>query len=222
MAISIANAFMNSVRYELNDNGATKQWSDTELLGYYNLFRTAVLSEYPNALTKPATFNCAAGVDQVLAADGVTYIRVPSNASGEGISQVSAEAMYDADPNWYGAPPTKIVEHVIPDPKDTLRFRVYPPNDGTGVLNISYGYDVTDATAVTDNFGLTEAYRMAAFHCVLACALFKNTPRQDIAKSQMHFGLFDQKIAARVQAEVVTKTVAGAPQPVQVTATSSE
>ena len=203
---------MDQVRTALNDtNSANYYWSDTELLGYYNLFRTAVLSEYPNALTKTIPYRLNPGVEQgVPAADGVTFLRCPANVGGRGISQVSMEAMYDADPDWYAAPPTNVVEHVVPDPQDPLRFRVYPPNDGTGQVYLDYGYDVADATTVGQNFGLTEAYRMAAFNCTMACALLKNTPRGDRTKSAFHFGQFDQNVGRRVQAEVAEKPIPGA------------
>lgn len=215
MAITIANAFMNAVRYELNDNGTTKQWSDAELLSYYNIFVTAVISEYPRALTKTIQWALAAGVEQRLetvpAADAVSFIRMPANATGEGIEQVTAEAMQDSDPNWYAAPPTKVVQCVIPDPDEVLACRVYPPNDGTGVVNQTYSYAPPDATAVTDNFTLTEAWRLAAMHAVLGCALLKNTPRGDRAKSAFHFGQFDAAVSKKVQADVATKPVAAKP-----------
>jgi hypothetical protein len=206
MAITIADAFMNQARFALNDTGAVQYWTDTELVGWYNLFRTAVLSEYPNALTKPVKFPLVAGVEQQIPTeDGVTFLRMPANVSGEGISNVSAEAMFDADPDWYAAPPTDLVEHVIPDPQDPLRVRVYPPNTGNGQVWLNYGYDTADATSVNDPFGLTEAYRMPALNCVLGCAWLKNTPRGDRAKAAFHFRQFDAKIAQRIQAEVAEK-----------------
>lgn len=206
MAITIAAAFMNAVRTALNDTAAVQYWPDSELLGYYNLFRTAVLSEYPNALTKTVAQSLVAGVEQTIPpGDGVTFLRIPANVTGEGISNVSAEAMFDADPDWYAAPPTSVVEHIIPNPSDPLRYRVYPPNDGTGQAWTDYGFDVADATAVTQPFGLTEAYRMAAFHCVMALALLKNTPRGDRTKAAFHFQQFDAKVSQRIQAEVAEK-----------------
>lgn len=210
MAISISSAVLNAVRTALNDTGTTKYWDDCELIRYYNLFVSAVLSEYPNALTKTIKFQPVAGVEQRLPCDGVTFIRCPANddcTGGNGIFEVSAEAMMDADPDWYSLPKSPVVQSVIPDPKDPLRFRLYPPNDGNGVVLLDYSYKPADATAVTDEFVLSAAYRMGAFHCILGCAWLKNTPRGDRTKSAFHFSQFDQKVALRVQGELGAKPI---------------
>lgn len=201
MAISIAQAFLNSVRSTLLDpNG--QYWTDSELISYYNVFVTTAISEYPTLLTKTVPFALAAGVEQKLPADGVMFLRAPANVTGEGIIETTAEAMQDADPTWYKRPPAPIVKHVMPDRNDPLVFRVWPPNDGTGQIYVNYSYAPNDAVLPTDNFTLTEAYRDSARNAVLAMAYAKSTDRQDLPKSQYYYALLDKRIQQGMESQL--------------------
>lgn len=211
MALSLADAFMTGVQSTLLDPNE-RYWTQTDLLGYYNLFVTVAIGEKPDALTQTATFSVAAGVDQILPADGVQFIRAPANVSGEGIIQVTPEAMQDADPSWYMQPQTSVVKHVIVDERDPLKFRVYPPNDGTGSIWVTYAYAPNDATAFTDNFTLTEAYREPARNAVLAMAYAKNTDRGDVQKSAYYYGLLDKRISQKIQAQQELQSKVGSTQ----------
>lgn len=210
MALSIADAFLTGVQSTLLDP-AGNYWSESELIGYYNLFVTVAIGEKPDALTKVTAFALASGVEQVLPADGVQFIRAPANTTGEGVTQVSPTALQDADPYWYMQPPAKLVLHVMPDDRDPLHFRVYPPNDGTGSLQVTYAYAPNDATASTDSFTLTEAYREPARNAVLAMAYAKNTERGDIAKSNFYYNLLDKRIAQKIQAQAQLQAQVGTP-----------
>jgi len=211
MALSIAQAFMDGVRATLLDpNGV--YWTDAELVGYYNLFVTVAIGEKPDALTESVQFDLAAGVDQVLPAEGVQFLRAPANVNGPAITQVSPEAMQEADPDWYRAVPTALVRHVIPDERDPLRFRVWPPNDGTGSIWVSLAYAPDDAAATSDPFTLTEAYREPARNCVLAMAYAKNTDRGDPQKSAFYYNLLDQRIAQKIRAQMAAQARVGTPQ----------
>lgn len=215
MAISLTDAFMAEVRATLQDPAPGSYWPDPELVGYYNVFVTAVISEHPDALTKTVQFPLAAGVDQVLPDDAVQLLRIPSNVpyaglKRPGIIQVTAEALQDAAPDWYGKPPTQYVRHVIPDKHDPLRFQVDPPNDGNGIVFLSYSFAPPEATAVTDDFGLTEAYRKAAYHAVVAQALAKGN--KDFERSKYHFAQFDQAVGIKIQAQAATQAKVGTDQ----------
>lgn len=199
MALSLNEAFLDGVRQALLDPTGV-YWSESELVGYYNLFVTIAIGENPTALTKSIQFELLPGVDQVLPGDGVQFLRAPSNILGRGITQVTADSMQDADPNWYAQPPTSLVAHVIPDERDPLRFRVYPPNDGTGIIFVSYAYAPNDAVTGDDPFSLPEAYRPSARDAVLGMAMVKNTDRGDLQKASYFFSRLDRGIAEQLQA----------------------
>lgn len=203
MALSLNDAFLTGVRATLLDPTGV-YWSESELVGYYNLFVVIAIGENPTALTKSVPFSLAAGVDQVLPSDAVQFLRSPSNVNGPGISQVTGDAMQDADPYWYQQPPTSLVKHVVPDERDPLRFRVWPPNSGTGAIFVSYAYAPNDAVDGTSDFTLTEAYRAPARDAVLGMAYAKNTDRGDLQKSAFHFSRLDQGIASQLQATART------------------
>lgn len=206
MPITIAAAFMDEVRDTLEDPEPGSYWTDAELIGYYNSGITAIIAANQEAISKTVTFPLAAGVEQKLPDDAVRFGKLMSNLpyvglKRTGIIEVSAEAMQDASPDWYGKAPTRYVRHCIPYPAEVepLRFRIDPPNDGTGQAYLMYFYAPPDATAVTDPFGLTEAYRSAAYHYVVSKALGKGN--KDFARSQYHLVQFYQDIGLKQAAD---------------------
>lgn len=201
MVQSVNSAVMNEVRKILLDPSGA-YWTDQYLIDAYNIVVAAIIGENPTALTKVINFHCATGVDQVLPSDAVGLLKVPANVSGRTIRQVSPEMLEEDDENWYGAPRTAEVAHVVNDQFDPLRFRVWPPNDGTGVINLQYAYAPDDITALTDNFTLTEAYRMDVRNGILGMAYALNTDRQDLTKAQFYTGQLQRGISARVNAQL--------------------
>jgi len=215
MTISVMDAVITPCRNILLDAivpPATdgRYWKNAELLQYYNMFVTVAIGENPNAMTQQIQFQCAQGVEQVLDSSAVQFLKAPANVvSGRGITEVTAEAMQDGDPDWYSAPQTTDVVHVIPDPRDLRRFRVWPPNNGAGLIFLNEAYAPDDVTDPSQPFSLTEAYRNPAIACVLGMAFAKNTDRGDIQKSQYWFGMMDQRIAIKVKAEMQAQDMTG-------------
>lgn len=211
MALTIAQAVMNEVQAILLDpNG--KYWTSTYLVNAYNIVVTAIIGENPNALTKVVDFTLAAGVDQRCPSDATQFLRMPANVNGPNIRQVTAESLSEDDDDWYSKPPSPIVRHVIPDALDPLLFRVDPPNDGTGQTKLHYAFAPPDATALSDTFGLTEAYRIDVRNGVLGMAYALNTDRQDLPKSQFYLGQLDKNVATKIRAQDALAARVGTPQ----------
>lgn len=201
MALTLAQAFLTGVRTTLLDPNAM-YWSDATLIGFYNLFVTVAIGVKPDALTKEVTFALSPGVIQTIpTTDGVMFLSAPANVTGQGITEVNGDDMAYADPNWYSQPPSPLVRHVIPDPRDPLKFRVWPPNDGTGNILLDYSYAPPDAVLSTDTFLLTEAYREPARNAVLAMAYAISTDRQDLNKSQYYYSLLDARLDMKTRAQ---------------------
>lgn len=207
MAITIQDAVLTVVQSELLDPGGV-YWTSPELVAYYNIGITAIIAANQEAITQTVVFELVAGVEQTLPADGVRFMKLTSNVpyaglKRSGIVETSAEAMLDAAPDWYSKVPTKYVRHCIPYPAELepLRFRVDPPNDGTGQAYLMYSYAPPDATSSTDNFGLTEAYREAMQHFIMYCALMKNSSKADPNRAASELSAFRACIGAKEQAD---------------------
>ena len=200
MALTVAQAFMNEVQTILLDPTGS-YWTTQYLINAYNIIVTAIIKDNPNALTKIVPFTCAAGVDQICPADAVQFLRAPANVNGPTIRQVQSEALQEDDNEWYATPQTAIVEHIVPDEFDPLRFRVYPGNNGSGSINLQYAYAPSDITSLSDTFLLTEAYRIDCRNGVLGMAYGLNTDRQDLTKMQYYTGLLPAGVQAAVQAQ---------------------
>ncbi len=201
---------MNEVRAILLDPDGV-YWPDSYLVSAYNIIVASIVGENPTALTKVVEFDCAEGVNQVLPDDAIQFLRCPSNVTGQSIRQVSAEALQEDDDNWYGAPKTSQVLHAITDEYDPLRFRVYPPNDGTGAVFLQYAYTPADVTSLTEAFVLSGGYRMMIRNGTLGMAYALNTERQDLPKSQAYLALLDKAVLARIQSSGALLARSGAP-----------
>lgn len=220
MAISIQDAVLTAARSILLDpivSPATDGvfWTDAELLSYYNIGITRIIAALQESLTKTVTLDLVLGVEQTLPADAVRILKVVSNVpyaglKRAGITEVSAEALQDSG-DWYGLPPTKYVRHaVMYDPDvEALRWRCFPPNDGTGQVIGTYAYAPPEATATTDDFGLTEAYRDAMLNYILGSAFMKNSSKQDLPRSQFLMTLFNASVGIKEQADQKSATRPG-------------
>lgn len=208
MALSVANAVMNEVQTILLDpNG--NYWTVPYLISAYNIVVTAIIGENPTALTKVIpNFALVTGVDQTIPSDqqpygsltdGVMFLRAPANTNGKVIRQVAADVIQEDDPDWYSAAPSQSVQNVILDDFDPLRFRVYPPNDGTGQINLQYAFAPLDITSLTQDFTLTEAYRVDVRNGLLGMAYALNTDRQDLPKAQFYLSQMDKNVASKIQ-----------------------
>jgi hypothetical protein len=211
MALTVAQAVMNEVQAILLDPTGV-YWPASYLIDAYNIVVTAIIGENPNALTKLMDFVPAAGVDQVLPPDAVQFLLAPSNTAGPAIRQVTAEALQEDDPNWYASPPTTLVRHVIPDKFDPLRFRIHPPNNGSGSIRVQYAAAPDDITSLSDPFTLTEGYRMDVRSGMLGMAYALNTDRQDLPKSQYYFEQMSRTVASKIQAQQALTDRVGTPQ----------
>lgn len=211
MTLTVAEAVMNEVQEILLDPTGV-YWPASYLVDAYNIVVTAIIGEYPNAMTKVVDFSLAVGVDQVLPDDAVQFLAMPANVGGPTIRQVTAESLQEDDPNWYIGPFTKFARHVVPDKFSPLAIRVHPGNDGTGVVRLQYAFTPDDIATLAAPFTLSEGYRMDVRAGILGMAYAKNTDRQDLAKSQYYFEQMKNTVVSKIQAQQALMDKVGTPQ----------
>lgn len=159
-------------------------WTQAELFDYLTAAQRIVCQLKADAYTKLASVPLVAGVDQVLPADGISVVSAYRNTTSKrAVKQVGLDNMNAANPNWAAETRQREVREVIADQRQPFRFQVYPPNDGTGALDMVYGAAPPAIAALTDVISVADTYEPALWQGVLFGAYSKNSRQQDLTKA---------------------------------------
>lgn len=186
-------------------DAAKVTWSDLELLGYLNEALTALVFVKPDAHTTQAFVTLASGELQELPASAVALLDISRNSDANGgrvITQVDEALLKEASRFWPAGTKQAEVEHFTADPRNARRFRVYPPNNGSGSVEILYGSVPAALTALTDALPVPDSYQNALVCFVLAKAYAKNSKKQDLTKSSGYMQQWGQMLGLKSKAQV--------------------
>ncbi len=166
---------------------ARRTWSRASLVGYMNEALFASSAVKPDVYTVRANVPLEEGTLQELPTGGIALIDIPRNSlqsGGDGrvVTQVDAEMLAEANRFWPAATTQSQVEHYTADPRDPRRFQVFPPNDGTGLVEMLYAAVPSVTGSSGEAFPLADIYQPAVTAYMEAKAHAKNTRRQDLAK----------------------------------------
>lgn len=137
---------MGEVRVILGDK-TNVRWPLPELRLWINAGLREIAVHKPNACTRVVSMTCAVGTRQSIPPLATSLLRVIRNIAGlstptigrRAIVAVPREIMDSQNPHWHNPsahPPQKEVIHAVQDPADQRNFYVWPPNDGTGKIEI--------------------------------------------------------------------------------------
>ena len=202
MAI-VASSVINRVRTQLIDqgaNGAPLRWSDPELLKWLSDGCRTIVAIANNASNKVTPHRLVAGTRQTIPANGHSLLGVTRNTNADGtkpgraIRIISREIIDAQNPDWHADRANSVVRNYIYDPEDQRAFYVYPPNDGSGYIEINYCVMPPDVTSVDDTLVLQDIYQTPLFDYVMFRAHMKdsdyaggNGPAQGYLQSFMAF-----------------------------------
>jgi hypothetical protein len=181
VTLSAATILDSAATTLLDTSGRT--WSADEKLGYLNEALRATAFVKPDMYVVQTPFTLAAGEQQVLPTDGVALIDIPRNTGGRVITQVDKGLLDEANRFWPAATQEVVVEHFTEDPRNPRRFVVYPPNDGTGVVDLIYGAVPPQVMYAAEEIDIPASYEAPMIQYVLSRCWAKNSKRQDLAKS---------------------------------------
>lgn len=125
MATVTVDSILKRVNTLLNDRTWVR-WPKQELLDYYNDAAKAIVLMRPDAHTKNAQFNCAAGTKQTLPADALRLIEVLRNANGKVIRYVVRKALDDSYPDWHSSNTATTVDNYTYEERDPKTFYLHP------------------------------------------------------------------------------------------------
>lgn len=172
MAIQ-AQTVTDRVRNQLIDNATVKRWTDAELLNWLSDGQRTIVAMAPSAAAANVSCPLVAGTKQSIPADGHILLSIlRNNVSGGGtpgkvVRIVSREIMDNYNSDWHSGTPYKVVQNYIFDPQDPTHYYVYPPNDGTGYVDMVYAKVPAELTALTDTLTVQDVYQTALFDYVM-------------------------------------------------------
>lgn len=171
MAVA-ASTILTKARTQLIDTGTTMRWTDAELLGYLSDGQRTVVALAPSTASRGYVLPLVAGSRQVLAVNVHTLLSVTRNTNSAGTvpGRTVRPALRDqidaVNPDWHSMTPTAAVLNYVYDPSD-VAFYVYPPNDGTGHLDVVYAQLPVELATLADTLVVQDIYQTPLLDYVL-------------------------------------------------------
>ena len=185
MAVSVETVINNVARTLLDT--AFRTWSRAEHVANLNIAQRLICGDYKlDAYPKRDFVTLVAGIAQDLPADGTALIDITDNeVSGRAVTQTNLAILQEENRFWPAATQQTEVENYAADPRTPRKFYVFPPNDGSGSVRITYGAIPPELTGSSgENIALSDAYQYPIERIMLSLAFAKNSVRQDLSKSQ--------------------------------------
>lgn len=154
------------------------KWSRAELLGWVNMAQRLIVIIQPSSTNTIETISLQAGTRQHIPVHGWLLLDVLRNYSalagspGRAVRVVSRRLLDTFNPDWHTATAKKAVQNYVFDKQDQTAFFVYPPNDGTGFLEINYSTIPDDITSEASTLTVPDAYEDAILNYIMfrACS----------------------------------------------------
>lgn len=205
MGTIISDIIIDKAQTVLQDTTGVR-WSDVELLSWLNDGQRNIVLYKPNAYVKNAPFLCAVGTRQTMPADCVQLFNIHRNLGttgstpGRAVKLVAHEMLDARVPNWHGLTRTAEVQHYTYSVLNPKTFFVYPPNSGTGYVELAYGAEPPDATLAAA-IAVDNVYSTALLDYMLFRAFSKDTEFADNTRAGAYFTSFVTAITGRARAE---------------------
>lgn len=197
-----AQTIIDRVRTQLIDTGSSQRWTDAELVKWLSDGQRAAVAISPGCSSDTVTISLIAGTKQYIPDDGHMLLTIIRNVSstgspGRAVRIASRELLDAQNPDWHSSSQTIIVQNYIFDPQQPKEFYVYPPNNGSGKLDIMYSILPPELTGLTDTIDIQEVYQTALVDYVLYRA---NQKDSDFAAGQQLAATYYASFIAYMQA----------------------
>lgn len=204
----LASSILARARFQLVDSGATLRWTDAELLQWLSEGQRAIVMAVPEASQLMATVALIAGTKQTIPAGGHVLLHIYRNLTSGGVAgqacrQVDGSLMDTQYPTWHTDAATAAALFYVYDriPNPTV-FYVYPPNTGTGSLEVNYSVMPVDVATTATNITVRDIYQVALLDFILYKAHCKDS---DYAAGQGAASAYFQAFAAEISSQQAGK-----------------
>jgi hypothetical protein len=201
----------------LQDTGNVR-WKRPELLDHLNAGQRETVIRKPTAYARLSTATLVAGTVQTLpttdgtgAVDPIQLIDVLRNACGRAVRVIERDLMDLHNADWHSTPQGKLVQHYMVNVMDPKRFLVYPPNDGTGCLEVVYSATPPALTTEAAVIALDDIYQDALLDYMLYRAFSKDAEyAADPARAAQRYAAFvssldGKSLHERAESPVLTR-----------------
>lgn len=214
MGTLLASALIAQLRITLLDPSPGTTWTDATLLGFLNSAERAACLLRPELYTVKGNVSLAAGTEQSLPAGSTALFRAFHNVTSKRAVRLVDQAIVDAITPFGPAATQEVdVTDYSLDPRERTRYRVWPPNTGTGALVVLRGAVPTAIAAVGNAINLDDIYEDPLKQFVLCEAYSANTKRQDLGKAGAAFNRFTQLLGVSAQSAAAVMPRTGVTQP---------
>lgn len=210
MATVTAAQIIDRAAVALQDTGNVR-WTRAELLDYLNAGQRALVVIKPTANVLLTDAPLVAGTVQTLPTsdgtspvDPIQLITVLRNSCGDGRAvRLIARDLLDLHMgDWHSAPQTRVVKHYCYSDLDPKRFLVYPPNDGTGCLEIAYAATPVALASEATTVSVDDIYQDALLDYVLYRAFSKDAEyAADPARAAARYASFAAALGSKAAHE---------------------
>lgn len=184
------------------------KWPRSEWLYWLNVGQRAIVVLQPASTNEIEVIKLVAGARQSIPTHGWLLLDVIRNMGtngttpGRAIRVVSRHLLDTYNPSWNTDTAAAEVRNYVFDPQDQTAFFVYPPNTGTGYIEINYSYVPQDLTSEASLVTVPDAYESALLDYMLFRACSKATDvNQAAALAANYLGSFNAFMGAKMSAE---------------------
>ena len=177
------------------------RWPLPELLDWLNDAQREVVLHKPNASVKNTAQALVAGTRQSLPVDGVQLLDVVRNLPGPAVRIVMREILDAQLPDWHIGLATVLVKHFVYSERDLKHFYVYPPNTGTGTVELVYSASPLDAT-LGGLISVDDIYQSVLLDYILYRAWSKDAEyAANPTRANAHYTAFANALGGKYQME---------------------
>jgi hypothetical protein len=148
------------------------RWTTDEMLLWITDSQRALVALRPNSYNVVAGVPLVAGVRQLIPADGWLLMTVNANMVGtdygRAVTLTTFDQMNRQWPNWRADKKNAVAYNYMFDLTDSKAFYIWPPNDGTGKVELNYSKSPPLLKAMTDTIALDDIYIPAMLQYVCA------------------------------------------------------
>jgi len=207
------------------------RWPLPEAIGWLNDGLLETVLQKPSAYSRTVVLSLVAGTLQGIGSDGLQLLRLTRNITDVGppvvggrmIRVVERQILDLQSPDWNNpaiTPPTQAVKGLIIDEQDPKVFWVFPPNNGTGMVEailakvppmiVATG-DATDIASYATAIPLEDVYKGPLISYILSRFYSKDSSfAANMQLATAHYGLFQAGLGVKVTVETTLSPNAAA------------
>lgn len=205
MGTITAQTIINRAARLLEDVGNVSFTRD-ELRDWLNEAQTQVVNYAPGSNSKVVSVPLAAGTRQTLPTESVLLLDITRNTGGTTVRLVTRESLDGGPSDWHTAKAEPTVRVYCYDTNTPDIFYVYPPNDGTGSVDIAYAEVPTVISSDSQTISVKDTYAAALLNYMLYRVYSRDTDYLAGGKeaAAAYFTAFQNALSGRATLDAVS------------------